>query len=144
MYSYKLSYIIIKNHHLYCLVLNEQLITLFFHCVSYMLPCMFMCKAFSLKLFHVPLGFLSVRKDFISFFIKIAVRIRDTFMYIYKHELMLLKRQQMGRVLQLTVLQEQQKKNLALAGWCCSKQWYRKYPSIDCDLPIERTCLWLK
>lgn len=30
MYSYKLGYIIIKNHQLYCLVLNEQLITLFF------------------------------------------------------------------------------------------------------------------
>lgn len=71
---------------------------------------MLMCKSYSLKLFHVLLGFLSAQKDFISFFIKIAVRIHDTFMYIYKHELMLLKRQQMGPVLWLTVLQEQQKK----------------------------------
>lgn len=95
MYSYKLSYIIIKNHHLYCLVLNEQLITfffvisykLYFHGISYMSPCMFICKSYSLKLFHklfhVLLGFLSVQKDFISFFINIAVRIHDTLMCIY-------------------------------------------------------------
>lgn len=147
MYSYKLSYIIIKNHHLYCLVLNEQLITLFFHCVSYMSTCMFMCKSYSFKLFCVPLGFLSEHKDFISFFLKIAVRIHYIYVYLqtwaYAFE-----EATNGSSIAIDSPTGATEKNVALVGWCCSKQLcanrYRKYTSIDCDLPIERTCLWLK